>query len=209
MWFLAWVSSSFAGQQCDQVVEASFDAEGASALAIRGWLGNVTVVPGEGSQIVFRGVACGEVPIRLTGGAEARVARARVQPQAELVMRIEVPASVRVVTFYEHRGPMNVDGLAADLAVVSSEGPVNVRAGGSLRVAYSSGELQVDGLKGDLTVDRLVGTVDAIGLGGDARIERVTGAVHATRVAGDLVVSGGDGEVIHAEVQGLVDVPRG
>lgn len=204
MW-LVWSATAGAAEECvRQPVDVQAPLAGATALAIRGWLGNVLLVRAEGEALTFRGEACGAVKVRAAVRGAQVGAKAKIRPQSALTLTIGVPVGIEVVTFSEHRGPMRVDGLDARVAVVSSDGPVTVARGGDLRVSYSSGTVTVDGLSGDLIVDRLVGTVDATGVAGDATLDRVTGDVSATEVGGNLTVTGNDGEVHHENVRGAV-----
>lgn len=204
MW---WMVLAQQARACDkQPVRVEVPADGVTALAIEGWTANVTLVPAEGDALLFDGVACDDVRIRVRGSDNRRVARAHIDPRAALILKIGVPSGVQFVTFSEHNGPMAVDGLSAHVAVVSSLGSVDVDHGGTLRVSYSEGDLRVDTLSGDLVVDRLVGAVSAQGVEGDATVERVTGDVSVQDVSGDLDVSGGDGDVSHGGVRGSVSV---
>jgi hypothetical protein len=204
MWLVASVA---AAQDCARrPVEAEIASEGATALAVSGWMGTVTLVPTDGSAVTFSGTACDDVVLKpkVRGGRVDAIAR--FDPRAQLVLTIGVPRTIENITVSEHRGPVAFDGVQAHIAVVSSDGAVRVQDGRDVRLSYSEGSLAVDGLAGDLVVDRLVGTVEAKNVGGGATIERVTGNVVVDGVAGDLSVRGGDGDVTHANVRGAVDL---
>ncbi|MEQ1570152.1 MAG: hypothetical protein ABMA64_31250 [Myxococcota bacterium] len=85
---------------------------------------------------------------------------------------LTVPASVTRLTV-DHRSGSVVIAVPAEVALVVTEGPAEVRGAARLRVSWSTGDVTVDGV-GDLVVDRLTGSIRGTALGRVA-LDGVTG----------------------------------
>jgi hypothetical protein len=204
-----WFAAAFAGE-CARVpvAEQRLDLAGASGFVIKGVEGAVELVGTDDGAIRASGTACtADVQIKLTrkdGIAYLSVKGAR---DADLQLQIAVPRAVAAVTAQQQTGPISIADLPTRFAVVSGTGPVAVKGAQSVRLAYTTGAVQVDGIHGDLIVDHLEGGVDARGVGGDVSLADVTGPVHVDDVGGDLAVQGQTGAVSQSNVHGSVRLP--
>lgn len=186
---------------------ASLDPAGATAMVIRGVEGAVAVSSGEGGAVTAQGSACREVTVKLARKGNVIEATVKGARQANLQLEITVPRTLQSLSVQDQAGPLTVSGVQARLAVVSSTGPVEVQGGEALRVAYVTGPVQVEGVKGDVAVDMVTGTVKALDIGGDVLVDNVTGPVTVDDVDGGLAVRGGSGPVNQSNVRGGVQLP--
>lgn len=194
---------------CDRqpIAEQALALAGASAFAVRGMEAAVTLFPSTDATVHVSGTACSEAGIKLGRRDGVIVATARVPRDGGLELTVAVPADLASVTFYEHTGSVRADGVPARLAIVSSVGPVDVHGARSLRVAYGAGPVTVDGLQGDLVVERRDGPLSARAITGDVLADEVGGPVSVDDVSGDLAVKGGGGPVSQQNVRGVITLP--
>jgi len=155
VWFL--VLSAFAGD-CEKVAidGAALSSEGVRALAIRDVRGSVAVVGGDGAEVKATGKSCADGAIRLV--KRDGVVTLVVKGGEEVALVIEVPR-----------------GLA--VGVYGSVGPVDVRGTASIRVANTTGPVNVEDVRGAVFFDHVVGTVTLRGIGGEVASSDVTGGV--------------------------------
>jgi DUF4097 and DUF4098 domain-containing protein YvlB len=142
--------------------------------------------------------------VRKQGVIEATVKGAR---DADLALKLTVPSSMQTLSVQDQTGPVMAHDLALKLAVVSGTGPVEVRSVDNVRVAYVTGPLTAENVKGDVTVDAVTGTVHARAVGGNVMVDHVTGPVTVEDVSGSLAVAGSSGPVNQSNVRGQVSLP--
>jgi hypothetical protein len=107
---------------------------------------------------------------------------------ASLDLRIELP-----------------DSLA--LKVEDTSGPLEVRGVAALDLVDSSGEIVVEDVKGDLSVQDSSGEMRLLGVGGSVRVSDSSGEIEITRVGGGVEIEqDSSGGIRIAQVSGAVRV---
>jgi hypothetical protein len=167
----------------------------------------VRLVPSDDDQVHLTGTACAQGKFKLVRRDGVIVATDRVPADAGLELTVAVPRGFTSVSLHGTTGPVTSEGVDARIAVVSGEGPVDVRGARSLRVAFGAGPIAADGLQGDLVVDQWDGPLSAKAIDGDVTTTGLTGPVTVDDVDGDLAVGSGGGPVSQTNVRGLVTLP--
>ena len=93
-------------------------------------------------------------------------------------------------------------GMAVDLE--DSSGSLQVRRTGELRVADSSGDIEISEISGSVHIDDSSGGIEVRGAGGDVEVEDGSGEVHISDVTGSVRLRDGSGSLDVEAVGGSV-----
>jgi len=111
------------------------------------------------------------------------------QRYARLDLRLEVP-----------------EGMMADIR--DSSGELTVANLGDLVIDDSSGEIEVEGIRGSVRINDNSGEITVSDVSGDVEIEDGSGEIDVSAVGGTLTIDDGSGEINVREVGGTVKVVR-
>lgn len=176
-WLMA---EALAGTTCATPSLLEADLNEVTSVAIR-LDGDVSVVTSEGAAVRIE--HCGGSGVRMVRkGAVLELHARRAVDSAT----VQLPAQIARVAAYEHEGPLTI-AVPAEVAVVSSQGALQVQGAASLRVSWHEGDVAVSELQGDLLIDRLTGSVRGQAISGHARLDGVTGPVSVQAQQGLLV----------------------
>lgn len=157
---ILWTLTNIALAECAPI---EIPLEEATTLGVRNPPAGIAITGVEGSTVIrARSEECG-IRVSRDGHQLFLSGRAKVGR-----IDLEVPASLAVISVYRHRGPVHVSDVSGRVAVVSGEGPIEVRRVGDLRVGEVVGDVLAEDVAGNLLVDHLTG---------EATWDRVAGAV--------------------------------
>ena len=197
-------------------------ADGAT-LAIEVGAGSLSVEGGEGSGVVAVGRACASSQelldqlllttqadggdLRLSAHYPDRRGRDR-SGNARIDLAVSVPAGVRV-DIGDSSGDIVVVGTG-DLRIADSSGSIEVRGvTGSVRIADSSGGIEIDDATGDVEITDGSGEIEVRSVGGSVAVRDGSGAVEVERVGADVVIEAdGGGSIDVRDVAGDFTVER-
>jgi hypothetical protein len=210
---MVWIAAMAAGEaraevtRCEQPMEVRSElaADGIIALVVRGVDAPVRIVSGA-EQIGATATTCApdRVKVRVKRTGNVAVATVSAPADSGVGLVVSVPVGIAAVTVERLTGPLEVHDVPARLAVVSSDGPIDVSGVQSLRVGYTTGPLTVASLNGSLSVDEHTGDLSANDIGGNVTVAGIVGAVAVDRVQGRLEVTENIGSVAQSNVQGEV-----
>jgi hypothetical protein len=165
-WLMA---AAFAGDVCADPQVLQQDSSGFTSFVVR-VDGGVNVLPSPDANVSVESCG-GTVKLVRKGQVLELVGRKPVEG-----VTVRLPSAVTHVTAHQHTGALSIE-VPAQVAVISSEGPLVVKGAQSLRVSWHEGDIVAEDIAADLTVDRVTGGVSATGVGGNARVDGVTGKV--------------------------------
>lgn len=186
-----------------RTVDATVATGGLTGIVVRGVEAPVQVTASTGEARLAAAVCDDDVTVKFVrkgtiGYATVKGAAAGVE------VSLTVPSSVGALTFDHQSGTVSVRGVPAQVAVVSSSGAVELSDVKSARIGYSTGDLRVEKVAGNVTVDALTGNLEVSGVAGDVVADGVQGNVTATEVGGKLDVANATGTVVQTNVKGPV-----
>lgn len=221
--------------------DAEVALDGAAAVQVAAGPGSLRIDgrPGR-DRITVSGTACAseeslldeiELVTRRSGDTliiEARFPEGRNRyEQVGLDLVIEVPdslplevddtsgpaeiAGVASLRMTDGSGPLWIDGVAGDVAVVDSSGELEIsRVGGEVTIEDSSGEIVVQAVGGNIEIEDSSGGIDVRDAGRDVIIKQdSSGDIRVSGVAGDFLVrDDGSGGIDASDVQGDFTVER-
>ncbi|MEQ1500901.1 MAG: hypothetical protein ABMB14_01655 [Myxococcota bacterium] len=208
-WLMAMASNSYAGTCTPAALgEQTVSLQGVTGLVVDGVDAKLEVVGADGSDLRATGAACGDgAAIKLARRGTVVYASVKGKGLDEVSLTLTVPKALPALTVHGHTGPVVVRGVAAPVAVVSSDGPVELSDVKSVRIAYGTGPVVIERVSAGVVVDHLTGSLQAKAIGSDVIADAVTGEVVVDDVAGDLAVRETTGSVRQTNVRGQVALP--
>jgi hypothetical protein len=190
--------------RAERAVEGSID--GVKQLIVRAGAGELIVEGTAGRRsISASGVACGR--------NERQVERLQLRISREgdaLILTTEIPEGFNPFNWFASDGwidlTVNVPaGMAIDIE--DSSGSAKISKVGSTRITDSSGELDIDNVRGDLIVGDGSGEITVRNVQGMVRLADASGDVSIIDVTGDVIVTtDGSGDIQISDVRGSVTI---
>ncbi len=202
------LSSAVLADDCEvraeRLAEASID--GIKHLIVRAAAGELTVEGIAGLRNVSAiGVACGR--------NERQVERLQLRMSREgdaLILTTEIPEGFNPFNWFGDDGWIDLTvsvpaGMAIDIE--DSSGSAKIAKVGSTRITDSSGELDIENVRGDLIVGDGSGEIAIRNVQGMVRLADASGDVSIVDVTGDVIVTNdGSGEIHISDVRGSVTI---
>jgi DUF4097 and DUF4098 domain-containing protein YvlB len=154
----------------------------------------------EHGRVDLDGVASAEVVSSFESVAIQRVAGALKLETRHGDVRVEGIGAL--LTLSSRHGNVEVSDVTGTAKVDVEHGEVSARKTGALDVALQHGNLDAEGVNGDLTVRGGHAGVRATDVAGRAEVETSFGGVHLARVGGDVRAKAEHGEVTAEDVAG-------
>lgn len=187
---MSWAYAGDAGQ-CGVVGLDKIDFSKVTAMAIRGVEADLEIVGADGFEVRQGGAVCTDseqapVEVKLVGKGTVVYLTVKASEADSPKLTVAVPKGLPALTIDHQTGSLTVDGLAANVAVVSSSGPVDVDGARSLRVAYVTGDVIANHVANDVTADHVTGNL---------KVDDIAGSLATTQVSGTVVHNNVRGQV--------------
>lgn len=202
------VSAGAFAEDCEVRAERSVEGaiDGVKHLIVRAGAGELSVegVPGR-RNVTANGIACGR--------NEKQVERLQLRISREgdaLVLTTEIPEGFNPFNWFGDDGWIDLTvsvpaGMAVDIE--DSSGSARISKVGSTRITDSSGELDIEHVRGDLIVGDGSGEITIRNVQGMVRLADASGDVSIVEVTGDVIVTNdGSGEIQISDVRGSVTI---
>ena len=179
--------------------QATVDAAGASTVRVEAKAGSLKIIGEEGlAEVRARGSAC----------AKNEKALEKVQLRADR-SGSEVRVVVHIPDGWGQGGALDLEvrvpaGLAVE--VEDTSGGIEIDNVASLHLKDGSGEIDVTGVKGDVSVHDSSGEIELVDVGGDVRIHDGSGGMEIEDVKGSVVIEDGAGSIEILDVTGDVTI---
>jgi hypothetical protein len=201
----------------------SVEVADGTLLSIEAGAGGLTVAGGDGSDVVAVGRACASAPelldellltvetedgeVRLSAHYPERRGRDR-SGSARIDLAVSVPAGLRV-DIGDSSGDIVVEGTG-DLRIADSSGSIEISSvRGSVRIADSSGGIELDDATGDVEITDGSGEIEVGLVGGSVAVRDGSGGIEIERVGADVVIEAdGGGSIDVRDVAGDFIVER-
>ena len=191
-------------------------------VAIYNLAGRVEIVRGSGSDVtvrIDRGGSDADQLIIETGEIRGRETLRIIYPDDEIVYPEMGRGSNTSLSVRDDGTFSDGNGGRGDRVRIRGGGNgleawadlvIEVPAGRSLDVNLAVGEVEADGIDGDLSIDTGSGSVSALDISGSLEIDTGSGSVVARGVEGELGVDTGSGRVEVSDVRGrLIEIDTG
>jgi len=178
------------------------ELENGATLSIEAGAGTLSVEGGEADGVVAVGRACASSAELLdellltveTAGADVRLSAhypdrrgPRRGGSAHIDLVVRVPAGL-AVDIGDSSGDIAVGGTG-DLRIADSSGSIDVRdVSGSVRIADSSGGIEVDDATGDVEITDGSGEIEVRSVGGSVAVRDGSGGIEIERVGEDVLI---------------------
>lgn len=203
------LSSAAPAQSCDVRADRSVEGsvDGVQRLIVRAGAGELVIEGVPGRRSVFAsGVACGR--------NDRQVERLQLRIGREgdaLILTTEIPeGGFNPFNWFGGDGWIDLTvhvpaGMAIDIE--DSSGSAKISKTGATRITDSSGELDIDTIRGDLIVGDGSGDIAVRNVQGMVRLADASGEVFIAEVTGDVIVTNdGSGEIHIRDVRGSVTI---
>ena len=202
------LSAGAPAQECEVQAERSIEGavDGIKHLVVRAGAGELIVEGVAGRRnVAASAVACGR--------NERQVERLQLRISREgdaLILATEIPEGFNPFNWFGDDGwiDLNVSvpaGIAVDIE--DSSGSAKLSKVGSTRITDSSGELDIENVRGDLIVGDGSGGITIRNVQGVVRLADASGDVSIVEVTGDVIVtSDGSGDTQISDVRGSVTI---
>ena len=193
-------AATAASADCDHTAphRLSADLKGATSIAIVGRAGSLRVTGTGAATVTVKGTACASDRDFLSSmRIEAR------RDGSELRIEAIIPERTHIFGWHDARldlevfVPQNIP-----LRIKDGSGSTDVRDVAEVDIADGSGELEIQGVRGNVVVDDGSGSLSIRNVGGDVRVEDGSGSIEIDRVRGSVrIVEDGSGGIDIRDVE--------